>query len=194
MENKKHTLFCIMGESSSGKDSLVVKLCEKTGHTAICSYTTRPKRDGEGDTHIFVDNAVYEEMLSEDKIAAFTEISGYKYWTTIEQLYQHSFYIIDPLGLEVLRSLNLPNLRLVSLYINTPESLRKERAMKRGDALDVYRKRCLSEREQFRQMKKDMNVDYVVSNIDFAKAFSIIKWIADVEGVWANSHTEDTTK
>ena len=47
---------------------------------------------------------------------------------------------------------------------------------------------------QFRQMKKDMNVDYVVSNIDFAKAFSIIKWIADVEGVWANSHTEDTTK
>ena len=65
--------------------------------------------------------------------------------------------------------------------------------MKRGDKLDVYRKRCLSEREQFRQMKKDMDVDYVVSNLDFAKAYSILKWISTAEEVWKNN-TEDTTE
>lgn len=193
MDNKEHVLFCVMGESSCGKDSLVSKLCEKTGHTAICSYTTRPKRDGEGDTHIFVDDAIYEEMLSAGKIAAFTEISNYKYWTTTDQLYTHSYYIIDPLGLKTLKALNLPNLRLVSLYVNVPESLRKERAIKRGDKTDVYRRRCLSEREQFRQMKKDMDVDYVVSNIEFAKAYSIMKWIASAEGLFMNDK-EDTTK
>ena len=190
MLNKEHTLICIMGESSCGKDSLVSKLCEKTGHTAICSYTTRLRRKGEGDTHIFVDDSMYEEMLSEDKIAAFTEISSFKYWTTTDQLYQNSYYIIDPIGLKTLKSLNLPNLRIISIYINVPESIRKERAMQRGDNLDVYRKRCLSERDQFRQMKKDMDVDYVVSNIDFAKAYSIIKWISTAEGVWKNN-TED---
>ena len=190
--NKEHILICVLGESSSGKDSLVFKLAERTGHTAICSYTTRPRRDGEGDTHIFVDDTVYEEMLSEGKIAAFTEISGCKYWTTTDQLYNNSYYIIDYAGLKTLKSLNLPNLRLVSVYINVPESIRKERAMRRGDRLDVYRKRCLSEREQFRQMKKDIDVDYVVSNVDFAKAFSIVKWIATAEGLFMNK--EDTTE
>lgn len=190
--NKEHILLCILGESSSGKDSLVSKLSQRTDLTTICSYTTRPRRNGEGETHIFVDDTIYEEMLSEGRIAAFTEISGYKYWTTTEQLYTNSYYIIDYDGLKTLKSLNLPNLRLVSVYINVPESIRKERATKRGDKLDVYRKRCLSEREQFRQMKKNMDVDYVVSNVDFAKAFSIIKWIATVEGLFMNK--EDTTE
>jgi guanylate kinase len=192
MQNKEHVLLCVLGESSSGKDSLVSKLCERTGHTAICSYTTRPRRDGEGETHIFVDDTVYEEMLSEGRIAAYTEISGYRYWTSMDQLYENSYYIIDYDGLKTLKSLNLPNLRLVSAYINVPESIRKERAMKRGDKLDVYRKRCLSEREQFRQMKKDIDVDYVVSNVDFAKAFSVLKWICNVEGLFMNK--EDTTE
>lgn len=192
MQNKEHILLCVMGESSCGKDTLVNKLSERTSHTAICSYTTRPRRDGEGETHIFVDDTIYEEMLSEGKIAAFTEISGYKYWTTTDQLYSNSYYIIDYDGLKTLKSLNLPNLRIVSVYINVPESIRKERAIKRGDRLDVYRKRCISEREQFRQMKKDMDVDYVVSNVDFAKAFSVIKWIATAEGLFLNK--EDTTE
>lgn len=190
MENKEHVLFCVMGESSSGKDSLVSKLCERTGRTAICSYTTRPKRDGEGDTHIFVDDTVYEEMLADGKIAAFTEISNYKYWTTTDQLYANSYYIIDPAGVKTLKALNLPNIRLVTIYINVPESLRKERAIKRGDRQDVYRKRCLSEREQFRNMKKDMDVDYVVSNVDFAKAFSVIKWITTAEGLFKEDTAE----
>ena len=193
MLNKEHTLICIMGESSCGKDTLVSKLCEKTGHTAICSYTTRPRREGEEDTHIFVDDSVYTEMLSEGQIAAFTEISGFKYWTSTEQLYQHSYYIIDPMGLKTLKALNLPNLRIISIYINVPEDVRKERAMRRGDSLDVYRKRCLSERDQFRQMKKDMDVDYVVSNMDFAKAYSILKWISTAEGLWKNQ-LEDTSE
>lgn len=190
--NKEHVLLCVLGESSSGKDSLVSKLAERTNLTAICSYTTRPRRDGEGETHIFVDDNVYEEMLAEGKIAAYTEISSFKYWTTIDQLYENSYYIIDPIGLKTLKSLNLPNVRLVSVYINVPEAIRKERAMKRGDKLDVYRKRCLSEREQFRQMKKDMDVDYVVSNVDFAKAFSVLKWITTAEGLFMNK--EDTTE
>ena len=192
MQNKEHTLLCVLGESSSGKDTLVAKLSKRTGLTAICSYTTRPRRDGEGETHIFVDDTVYDEMLSEGKIAAYTEISGFKYWTTTDQLYNNSYYIIDYDGLKTLKSLNLPNLRIVSVYINVPETIRKERAMKRGDKLDIYRKRCLSEREQFRQMKIDMDVDYVVSNIDFPKAFSILKWICNVEGLFLNK--EDTTE
>lgn len=190
-KDKEHTLFLFLAESAAGKDKLVSKLCELTGHTAICSYTTRPRRDGEGSTHIFVDDTVYEEMKERGLVVVETNISGYFYWTSLDQLYKHSYYVVDAIGAEKLKSLNLPNLRLVSIYINVPEQIRKERAMARGDNPSVYRARVLSEREQFRQMKKDMAVDYVVSNVDFSKCCSICKWIVTAEGLHMNERVGD---
>ena len=192
MENKEHILLCIMGKTSCGKDTLVNKLCERTGLTAITSYTTRPRRNNEGDTHIFSTKEVYEQMRIDRNVAAYTEIAGNIYWTTIDQLYEHSVYIIDPRGVETLRQLNLPNLRIVTVYINTPDDIRKERALnKRGDDRLIFMKRDMAEREQFRSMLKNADFDYAVSNIDVSKAYSVLRWIATVEGVWKNIPKEE---
>lgn len=188
--NKEHVLMCVMAESAAGKDRLVNELCNRNNLTQLISYTTRVKRTNEGDTHIFVDEETYQQMKDDNNIAAYTYINGNHYWSTINQLYESDFYVIDPRGVESLKALNFPNLHLVTVYINVPEDVRKERAKLRGDDMNVYRNRCLSEREQFRDMKKNMNVDYVVPNVDFAKSYSVLKWIATVEGVWKN-HQED---
>jgi len=182
-----------MGESSCGKDTLVNELCRRNHLNQIISYTTRPRRINEGDTHIFVDEDTYTQMREDNEIAAYTCINGNHYWSTIDQLYKCDYYIIDPTGVESLKALNLPNLRLVTVYINVPEDTRRERAKMRGDDMDVYRSRCLSEREQFRNMKKNMDVEWVISNIDFAEAYSMLKWLSDVKGVWKN-YTEDATE
>ena len=188
--NKEHVLMCVMAESAAGKDRLVNELCNRNNLTQLISYTTRVKRTNEGDTHIFVDEETYQQMKDDNNIDAYTYINGNHYWSTINQLYESDFYVIDPRGIESLKALNFPNLHLVTVYINVPEDVRKERAKLRGDDMNVYRNRCLSEREQFRDMKKNMNVDYVVPNVDFAKSYSVLKWIATVEGVWKN-HQED---
>lgn len=190
MQNE-HVLMCIMGESACGKDTLVNELCKRNGWTQLISYTTRPQRKNEGATHIFVDTDIYMAMKENNEIAAYTYINNNHYWSTIDQLYDSDFYIIDPSGIASLKALNLPNLRIVTVYINVPEDVRKERAMKRGDDVVTYKARCFSERNQFREMKKNMDVDYVIPNINFAKAFSVLKWIATVEGVWKN-HEEDS--
>ena len=190
MKNKEHVLLLIMGESASGKDTLANKICETMWLKQLVSYTTRPRRTNEGETHVFVSEDDYQKMLYDGQVAAHTVINNYHYWCTIDQLYESSAYIIDPIGVQTLRLLNLPNLRLVTVYINVPEAVRKERAINRGDDINVYRSRCLSEKQQFREMKKDMNVDYVVSNLEFPKAFSILKWIATAEGVHAEDNTE----
>ena len=193
MENKEHVLLCVMGRTSCGKDTLVGKLCGRTGLTSITSYTTRPRRTGEGDTHIFSTREVYEQMQAEGNIAAYTEIAGNIYWTTIDQLYKHSIYIIDPRGVETLRKLNLPNLRIVTIYINTPDEVRKERALsKRGDDRLVFMKRDMAEREQFRTMLRNADFDYAISNLDIAKAYSILRRISQIEGVWKNHLEEET--
>jgi hypothetical protein len=51
----------------------------------------------------------------------------------------------------------------------------------------------MSERNQFRDMKKNMDVDYVIPNINKANAISILKWITTVEGLWIN-HMEDSVE
>jgi guanylate kinase len=192
MQNKEHTLLCVMAESSAGKDILVNKLCERTGYRQLISYTTRPRRTNEGDTHVFVTDEDYQEMLEAGQVAAYTEINGCKYWCTIDQLYSTDIYVINPIGVGVLKSLNLPNLKIVSVYINVPENVRRERAKSRGDDMSIYHSRSLSEKQQFRDMKKNMDVDYVIPNAELSKSVSVLKWICNVEGLFLNK--EDTAE
>ena len=176
-----HKLFCIMGETASGKDTLTKKLCEDTGMKAIVSYTTRPRRTNEGDTHIFVDDSVYEQM--KDNLAAYTEINGFRYWTTIEQIYDNDIYIIDPNGLETLENLGLEDIDLCSIYINVPIDIRLERALYRGDSVEDFFSRNKSEMRQFIQMKAAGGFDYAISNLNEDKAYAVLKYIVEVETV-----------
>jgi guanylate kinase len=170
-----------MGETASGKDTLTKKLCEDTGMKAIVSYTTRPRRTNEGDTHIFVDDSVYEQM--KDNLAAYTEINGFRYWTTIEQIYDNDIYIIDPNGLETLENLGLEDIDLCSIYINVPIDIRLERALYRGDSLEDFFSRNKSEMRQFIQMKAAGGFDYAISNLNEDKAYAVLKYIVEVETV-----------
>lgn len=184
--NEGHVLLCLLGESASGKDSLAHELSMRNGYKQLISYTTRPRRQNEGDTHIFSSAGEFEKMLAEKAVAAYTCIGEFKYWSTLDQIYNTDIYLIDPAGLNTLRKLNLPNLRIVSVYVNVPEEIRRDRAMGRGDDSNVYRNRVLAERAQFREMKKNMDVDYVISNIKLSKALSVLDWICSVEGLWKN--------
>lgn len=183
MSNKEHMLFCVLGRTSSGKDTLVNKLCEKTGAKQLISYTTRSRRDGEENTHIFVTEEEYEKMLANGQVAVDTNINGNYYWSTIEQLYEADVYILDYLGLKKLKELNLPNIRLVSVFINTPDEIRKERALnERGDDKKTFASRNFSEKRQFEEMLKKGDFDYSLRNIKFPESFSVFKWIYTVEG------------
>jgi guanylate kinase len=167
-------------------------LCERTGLRQIISYTTREKRKNESNTHIFVSDKEYHELENSGKIAAFTQIGPYKYCCTIDQLYENDIYVIDPVGVQHLRELNLPNLRLVTVYVNTPDDVRKDRALnKRRDDKIAFMKRDIAERDQFRTMLRNSDFDYAISNIDISKAYSVLRWISTIEGVWKNNTEDD---
>ena len=194
MKDKEHTLLCILGKTASGKDFLTNKLCERTGLKQLISYTTRERRINEGDTHIFITDAEYQQLQNEGQIAAFTQIGQYKYCCTIEQLYDADVYIIDYEGLKHLRELNLPNLRFVTVFINVPDNIREDRALnKRKDDKMKFRSRSFAEHKQFGEMAKNLDFDYSVSNIEWAKAYSVLRWIATVENIW-KVNKEDITK
>ena len=176
-----HKLFCVMGESASGKDTLTKRLCEELGMKMVVSYTTRPPREGEVSTHIFVDDSVYEDMKESNNIAAYTEIAGYYYWSTLEQIQNSDIYICDCIGLQKLEELAIADIDLCSIYINVPFEIRLNRALVRGDDIEVFASRTASETEQFVRMKGHGGFDWAVSNLNQDKAFEVLKKIIEVE-------------
>lgn len=193
MENKEHVLICLMGRTASGKDTLANKLCEHNGLRQIISYTTRERRVNEGNTHIFISDEEYQSLEAKGQIAAFTQIGQDKYCCTINQLYENDIYVIDPIGVQHLRELNLPNLRLVTVFVNVPDDIREHRALNlRKDDKTKFKTRSFAEREQFREMLKNADFDYSISNIEWPKAYSVLKWISQVEGVWKNNKGDTT--
>ena len=179
-----HKIFCIVGESASGKDSLVNKLCEDLGLKQLISYATRPRRNGEGDTHIFIteDDVKYYT----DDMVAYTKIGDFEYFATIKQLYESDLYVIDSNGVDYMKSIakykGVEDIDFVTIYINTPAELRTERAINsRKDNVETYYARVLSEHGQFTAFRADAKFDYAVLNKDFDKAYSVLKHIIKVE-------------
>ena len=104
------TLFCVLGRSGAGKDTVVDRVCQLTGMKKVCSYTTRPKRINEGDTHIFIRPEDVDKY--KDDIIAQTVIGDVEYFATVTQVLNSDFYIIH----------NFQDLEaLVKFYADYPE-------------------------------------------------------------------------
>lgn len=181
------TVFLIVGESSSGKDSLVNKLCEECGYKQLISYTTRTIREDDKDDknkHVFISEDEVKYYV--DKMIAYTRIGEFCYFATVDQLYESDIYIIDATGRDYMKFIteykDVTDIRFVTIYINTPPELRKERALnQRHDNPEVYYQRILDEQGQFADFKACAKFDYAVLNKDFNKAYKILKNIVEEE-------------
>ena len=190
MQNE-HVVILVVGKTGSGKSSLIKKLCEKTGLTELRSYTTRPKRSDSDNDHIFIEVEQYLRAKENGEVAIDTEIAGNYYYATIEQLYAADLYTINPEALDRLLALDLPNVRFVVVYISCPDKIREERAIRRGDDKHKFRIRSHSERQEFRKFVSEEKWDYAISNLNFAKSYSCLNWISQIEGAWKNHRDEN---
>lgn len=176
------TLFCIMGRTASGKDSLVNNICKELNLSSVISYTTRPKRFDTENTHIFVDKQVLQKHMVENNIAAFTTIGEYAYWTTKEQITNCDIYIIDYEGLKSLRLKTPSNTRIVSIYIEAPEEDRIKRALLRQPNSEIIiQNRIANENEQFSILENLQDYQYKITNIHFIQALNELKQIVVAE-------------
>ena len=141
--------FLFIGRTASGKSSIAKAVCKRMGLTQVASYTTRPMRKSEknGSDHIFITD---EEVLQyEDDIAAYTEINGYKYFTTYDVIDNADVYVIDPIGVDNLKIKCADRYEFIEIYIRTPQKIAEERARIRGDKLKDFKQRWVSENQQF---------------------------------------------
>lgn len=179
-------LFCILGRTASGKDTLTSSICKHTGMTKLISYTTRAPRTEYEDTHIFASWEKFNEHYKEDKIAAYSKIGENMYWSTKEQLEKYDFYVNDYVGLKQIKALNLPNVKIVTIYVKAPEEERHKRAFLRDTNKEKYWQRNADEQEQFAELEKNKDWDYMIYNDKFSDAELCLAEIVAVERTSAN--------
>ena len=170
-------LFCIMGRTCAGKTSLAKAVADSLNMKVVKSYTTRPMREEESEhnsDHIFVSDD--EVKLFQGKIAAYTEINGYKYFVTKDMIMNSDIYVIDPDGYKMLTEYvkrKELKIELIPIYIDVDVADQESRYRARGNTREQFWERYKSEAEQFSKFEEEMNdwwegeYVYVIKNIDF---------------------------
>lgn len=155
---KLKNTYLIVGRSGSGKDTIVNELCKRYGCTRLSSYTTRPRRIGEGDTHIFITDDEFDAIPYNQKFA-YTEINGYKYCATFDQIRSSDFYIIDPYGIDTIKHTDVP-IKTIGISVSVEDAI--HRMLNRGDDKDAIFCRTTHDFEMFAGFESKM--DKVVNN------------------------------
>ena len=116
------TIVAIIGASGSGKTQLTL-YAQRFGYPVICSYTTRPMREGEtnGVEHIFV---AEDNMPTKDKMLAYTFFGGYHYWAEKSQVDDNlpTIYVIDEKGLVDLKFNYKDEYKIFCVYVKRPNN------------------------------------------------------------------------
>lgn len=181
-------LFCIMGRTCSGKTTLAKTVAATLHMKVLCSYTTRPMREGENEhtsDHIFISED--EVKLFQGKIAAYTEINGYKYFVTRDMVMNSDIYVVDPNGYKMLvdtvKRKNM-KIKLIPIYIDVDVADQERRYRARGNTRNEFWERYKSEAEQFDKFEEEMNkynpkrgytYVYRIKNVDFHYTVKMIE-------------------
>ena len=180
----KKTIFLVCGRTATGKSSIVHKVCDETDLSYVKSYTTRPMRDSEKEEsdHLFI--SPEDVDLYKDKMAAYTKIGDYEYFTTFDVLDKADFYVIDPKGIAELRMRCKGRYNIKVIYIRVPKDQLLKRARKRGDDAKRAANRISAEDEEFTEFENFEGWDYHILNTGtFQDAVEKMKRILRKEGV-----------
>ena len=135
-------IFCLMGKSSSGKDTIFKKIRDdkELNLKPIVSYTTRPKRTNEtnGVEYFFINEKELNKFEKEDKVIekrVYHTVHGDWYYCTIndEQIDLESNNYLLITTLESYKSLKdyFGEDKVYPLYIHVEDGMRLQRALDR---------------------------------------------------------------
>lgn len=167
MIKRKMPVILLIGESGSGKNTVQDNLERQYGLKPLLSYTTRPKRTPDENTHTFINIDEFEKINKTEKIVAFTNFDNNLYCATEKQLEESDVYIVDVKGLMWLLNMKFEkaiDIPFVTVYLQVPEEERIKRMKKRGDSKQEIKQRIEHDRIAFECVSEICH--YTIDNVD----------------------------
>jgi len=189
---KTHHIFCLIGKSASGKDTIYQELLQDSSLQLgrIVPYTTRPVREGEenGREYFFTDIPSYEKMEKDGKVIehrVYPSVYGPWYYFTADDgqidLSKGSFLTIGTLeSFRAMRDYYGEGV-VIPLYIHVEDGERLTRALQREKQQDHPRyaemcRRFLADTEDFSDEKiKEAGICRVFENTSIPECMQEIR-------------------
>lgn len=150
----KNILWLVVGASGSGKTYIINKICQQFNMKQVNSRTTRNPRYECEIGHKFVSDK--QADIEFDNAVAKTNYNGYRYYTTVEDLEESDFYVIDVQGVNTF-DYSKVNKKVKILFIKAPWYIRAFNMLKRKDKIKDIINRLLLDRKEFKEFKGDLN-------------------------------------
>lgn len=191
-------LFVILGEASSGKDTILKEVVKSLHNTEIAvSFTTRPMRDGEveGREYNFITTKDFRRLFDNGQIVESTSYnvaSGeiWFYGLTRAELEKSEYVtvITNPHGLEQLKKVYGD--KVVSIYITANGKDRVIRYLNREQRVDDLKvaeccRRFLADTKDF----KGLVTDYKVINDNNTKLEDVVDRVKNIIRVVSGNAT-----
>ena len=142
----KTPLLLLIGPSGSGKTTIANRLEEKYGLKQIRSYTTRPKRNENEDSHTFITE---EEFMILKNLMAYTEYNGYRYGATLRQIEDCDIYVVDVPGVRTFLKNYKGNKKVIAVCLKVDEQVALDRMEQRGDSMFQRYQRLKTDDKEF---------------------------------------------
>lgn len=170
--NKEKNMLILIGESGSGKTTILNKLVEKGFEKAI-NHTTRKPRENEqvAGEYKFLTKEEFNQMWDNGELLQRAEFNNEYYGISTSSLKDNvvCISIVDSVRdiKNRARELNIDNVKIVTVYVYVNEQERVNRMRERGDTDESIQTRLMIDKEKFIKAKEV--ADYVVENIDLDK-------------------------
>lgn len=179
-------IFCLMGKSSSGKDTVYQRLLQREdlGLRRLVTGTTRPIREGEqnGETYYFYTDEQFEQLCADGRIIesrSYHTVHGiWHYFTVADEqldLARGDYLTINTLEAYLKLRDYFGTERLIPLYLEVDDGLRLQRALERERRQQEpkYKEMCrrfLADEEDFSAEKlKSAHIQPIFENIALDK-------------------------
>ena len=174
-------MIVLSGKTCSGKN-FIRDLLKNEGIDPVVTYTTRPMREGEidGKTYHYLSQEEFQQKLKDGFFVEFTKYQAPDgearfYGSHFSKEDDNKVIILNPDGIDALRNSSQLEVTPVIFYIDTPDSLIRERAVKRGDNSQEVEQRLKQDNIDFKGITE--KADIVVRNDGGLKPESLINVI-----------------
>ena len=145
-------IYAIVGNTLSGKSTLVRDLVTATGIKQVITYTTRPMRDGERDGLDY--HFITSEEMDSDKYFGRRDFytvyrkEPYSYAMSKDDVFpfEDKILILDSAGVRALKN-EIGYENVVTVFIDAPIDLLVERGKLRGDSEEEVQRRLHADRD-----------------------------------------------
>lgn len=165
---KRKPIIVVAGKMGAGKDTVLEEM-KNQGFKRLVCYTTRKMRPKEidGVNYHYVSDSDFKHKLECGFFAESREYStadGKKFYgTSAEDLISGKYDFVE-LSLDAIINVRNQGIDLIVIYLDCPDEVRKDRALRRSDDVAEVERRLNDETLEFDARVIDMVSDYKVNS------------------------------